>query len=338
MLGALARGLKFSAQILKGDAPKYACIQLTARCNMRCSFCHFWSEAARAADEMTLDEYRRLADELSHYGFLLTTLEGGEPFMRKDVLDIVRIFSAKHLTMLYSNGWFIDQDKAAALFAAGLHRIGISIDYPDAAAHDRKRGMMGAFDRAVRAVECLRAAAPYGRTQVNIISVLMRDNQHQIEAMLKMAKDLDVGFEINVLSQQGFHRASSDSDQLPEAPISDHLLELWEKYDNFSTFREYLAKVDAYATGKPTGECRSGSTHFNVSERGEISPCIEKVDHPFGDLRRESFSAIYKRLKTAGCADGCQSCWTLCRCLGQVISRRTNWAGWRDMMGRMQVK
>ena len=127
MLGALARGLKFSAQILKGDAPKYACIQLTARCNMRCSFCHFWSEDATAADEMTLDEYRRLADELSQYGFLLTTLEGGEPFMRKDILDIVRIFGAKHLTMLYSNGWFIDQDKAAALFAAGLHRIGISI-------------------------------------------------------------------------------------------------------------------------------------------------------------------------------------------------------------------
>jgi MoaA/NifB/PqqE/SkfB family radical SAM enzyme len=338
VLDAFRRGLRFSAQILKGDAPKYACIQLTTRCNMRCSFCRFWSEDVPAGGEMTLEEYRSLADALSDYGFLLTTLEGGEPFMRKDVVDIVRIFAAKHLAMMYTNGWFVDQDKAKALFDAGLHRIGVSIDYPDAARHDGKRGMKGAFERAVRAVEHLRAAAPYGRTQVNIIAVLMRDNQDEMESMLKLAEELDVGFEINVLSKAGFHRSAGEGDQLPLPPISERLLELWKKHDNFSSFREYLAKVDDHVAGKPTGDCQSGSIHFNVSERGEVSPCIEMVDRPSGDLRREPFGAIYERLKQSGCAQGCQGCWTLCRCLGQVISRRTNWAGWRDLMGRMQVK
>ncbi len=332
------RGIKFVNRLARKNGPKYACIQLTTRCNMRCSFCGFWSEKAIPDHELKLSDYQKLADELAdEYGLLLTTLEGGEPFVRKDLVEIVRIFGERHMPILYTNGWFVTEELAKALFDAGLHKIGVSIDYPDAERHDRKRGTVGAWGRAWKAVELLKNAAPYGGTQVSVLTVFMKDNQNELERMLQLSQDKGVGHEINLLSLQGFHRAGQSENELPELPVSAGLLELWEKYPHFRTFRDYLKNIDHFVSQAEMPACLAGRAGVNVGETGEISPCIEKVNHTFGNIKSESFSKIYDRLNEAQFGKDCQCCWTLCRGLGQVMGDRTNFSGWKDLVSRMQV-
>ena len=152
-----------------------------------------WPNGVAPEQELSLDDYRRIADELARIGSFLMSIEGGEPFVRRDLVDIVRIFSARHVTVLYTNGWYVDQRSAQALFGAGLDQVGVSIDYPDAARHDLKRGIPGTFERACNAVRLLREAAPHGGKQVHIMTVLTRANQGDLEPLLRLSASLSDG-------------------------------------------------------------------------------------------------------------------------------------------------
>src|SRR5215831_469593 len=96
-LDLLLREIGFSTAILKRK-PHHLLVQVTNRCNMTCSFCTFPQNAVAASEELTLDDFRRLASELTGLGRFLISIEGGEPFVRLDLVDIVRELSKDHLT------------------------------------------------------------------------------------------------------------------------------------------------------------------------------------------------------------------------------------------------
>jgi len=91
-LDVLQKDLRFAAGIA-ARRPFNCLIQVTNRCNMRCSFCEFWPNAAPRREELTLEELAGVSRQLRAMGCFLVSLEGGEPFVRKDLVDVVRIFS-----------------------------------------------------------------------------------------------------------------------------------------------------------------------------------------------------------------------------------------------------
>ena len=100
---------------------------------MQCSFCDFWPNGVAPREELTLTDFARIARELSELGTFLVSIEGGEPFVRPDLVEIVALFARRHIPLLYTNGWYVDEAKARALLSAGLAQVGVSIDYADAA-------------------------------------------------------------------------------------------------------------------------------------------------------------------------------------------------------------
>ena len=96
-LAGLKRELGFASAIARRK-PFSVLLQVTNRCNMRCTFCDFPLNAVSQGEELSLDDYRSLASQLCGLGRFLVSIEGGEPFARTDLIDIVRIFSQQHLT------------------------------------------------------------------------------------------------------------------------------------------------------------------------------------------------------------------------------------------------
>ncbi len=330
----LKRDLGFAATLLR-RRPFQCFLQVTNRCNMRCGFCDFWPNGAHPSEELTVAEYRRLADEMAGLGTFLVSLEGGEPFVRPDVIDIVRAFSARHLAVLYTNGWFIDEKAARDLFAAGLAQVGVSIDYPDAERHDRNRGLVGTTERAWRAVDLLREAAPHGGRQVHVMTVLMRDNADELEALLRQSAEHGVGHCLTLLSVNGYRREKAGG-EWPAPGVSARLLDLWRRYPHLRVFRDYLERMDPFLSGGAMPRCRAGLQSFNIDHVGNVSPCIEKIDQAAGNVRRESLSAIHRRLLAADAGKGCQQCWTVCRGFNQTLGAGGSLRGWIDLGARMR--
>jgi MoaA/NifB/PqqE/SkfB family radical SAM enzyme len=328
--------LGFAVTILR-RRPFQCLLQVTNRCNLRCRFCGFWTHRVPPKEELTLDDFRRLAEELADLGHFLVSLEGGEPLFRSDLVDIVRIFSRRHLTVLYTNGWFVEGSTARELFHAGLTQVGVSIDYPEAARHDSERGLKGTFDRAWRAVDRLRQAAPYGGKQVHVMTVLMRDNRADLERLLSMSAAHGVGHCLTLLAPHGSRRKESAADW-PSPPIGPWLWRLWQRYPHLRLFREYLRGVDRFLTRRTILDCRAGIQSFNIDHVGNVSSCIEKIDLVAGNVRRERLAEIYRRLAARNDARGCRDCWTLCRGFNQALGTGGTFLGWIDLIGRMRSR
>jgi MoaA/NifB/PqqE/SkfB family radical SAM enzyme len=333
MTGTRVRELAFAAGVLR-HRPFQCLVQVTNRCNMQCTFCDFWPNGVPASEELSAAEWGRVAAELARLGRCVVSIEGGEPFVRPDLADIVGAFAVHHLPLLFTNGWHVDDAAARALFAAGLTQVGISIDFPDAGRHDAQRRLPGAFARAWRAVDAFRAAAPHGGRQVHVMTVVMEDNQHDLEALVAQSAARGVGHSFTLLSRTGFRRTGARA--LPAAPVGARLRALWRRHHHVRAFGDYLDGVEAFLGGATLPACHAGVQSFNIDHVGNVSACIEKIDLPAGNVRREPLGAIHARLVRRGDGDGCQQCWTACRGFAQALGEGGTWSAWRDLAGRMR--
>jgi MoaA/NifB/PqqE/SkfB family radical SAM enzyme len=338
-LSELKRDLRFTTNLLR-QRPFDVLVQITNRCNMKCSFCDFWPHGASPREELQVAEYRRVASELAALGCFIVSVEGGEPFVRPDLAEIVGAFAEHgHLPVVYTNGWYADADKARALFAAGLTQVGISIDYPEARRHDAKRGMDGAFARAWEAVEAFREAAPHGGKQVHVMTVLMKDNQRDIEELLRMSARRRVGHYVTLLATSGFRRGRSSADSLPEGQFAEELLALRRRYKHFRVPSDYLRMVGSFTDGGTMPTCRAGIQTFNIDHLGNVSACIERIDKPVGNVREEHLISLHAKLQgdeQRSEVSSCQKCCTICRGMGQTFGAGGSPHSWWEMATRMR--
>jgi MoaA/NifB/PqqE/SkfB family radical SAM enzyme len=317
-ISAVTKDARFVWGVLR-RRPFNCLVQVTNRCNMKCSFCDFWPNPASKQQELTVDEYERLGRELAELGTFLISIEGGEPFVRRDLLEIVRVLSRHHVTTLFTNGWYVTDDNARALFDAGLTHASVSIDYPDAGRHDAKRCLTGTTDRAWAAVDSLRQVAPRGGKQVHVMTVLMGDNHDAMPELFEQSARREVGHQVTLLSVAGFRRGRGH-DALPPAGAGRALAALWDRYPHVRFFRSYFEQIDAFLEGAPMPTCRAGLQGFNIDHVGNVSPCIERIDESVGNVRESSLRELHQRL----CAREeeiarCNQCWTACRGFQQAL-------------------
>jgi len=163
-------------------------ISVTDRCNFRCPYCMprevFGPGYPFLAEPhlMTAPELARIARAFVSLGVEKVRLTGGEPLLRTDVPEIIR--TLKHdvrvpVVALTTNGWLLER-MAAALRAAGLDRINVSVDSLDPAVAGRLNGQGFDASRVLRGID---AAASAG-LPVKVNCVLQRGvNDHQITAL-----------------------------------------------------------------------------------------------------------------------------------------------------------
>ena len=310
--------LGYLGQIVRGRS--FQClVQVTNRCNMRCDFCDFWPHGAKS-QELSVAEYAEFATQLSDLGQFMISIEGGEPFVRPDLPDIIDVFSRAHLTVLFTNGWYVNADLAQRVFANGLNAVGVSIDYPDAAMHDQRRGLKGAFERACAAVEFFREAAPLRGKQVHVISVLMQENQDRVEELLELSRELKVGHYFTLISSAGYRRG--DAAELPAPRPNAYWEDLLRRYRHLRVLPAYLKGISRFLEADSLPACNAGVASFNLDHVGNIAPCIEKIDQAMGNVRTQSVPELLAQLKLAPGTAGCQACWTLCRGQAQLLGQK----------------
>jgi cyclic pyranopterin phosphate synthase len=113
-------------------------VSVTDRCNFRCVYCHNEGQgpvkAASAAHayELTPEEIRDIVEVAHGFGVTHVKLSGGEPLVRSDIAEIIRLLAPMVEVSMVTNGSMLEA-RAVELKAAGLTRLNISMDSLDPA-------------------------------------------------------------------------------------------------------------------------------------------------------------------------------------------------------------
>jgi MoaA/NifB/PqqE/SkfB family radical SAM enzyme len=324
MIGLLRNELHYqyrAARLLRGFLTRrfiHCNLQVTYRCNFRCQICDFWKTAHDPAEELSLDDIRVIGRKLNRLGTFIVSLAGGEPLIREDLYDVIRILNASnHFPILITNGWFVDESVARDILRAGLQEISVSVDYADPRKHDAQRGKAGAWDHAIRALELLNRHRPARRNRIHMITVLMDDNLAEIEPLIRLAKDLKVTYMVNLYSA---NRGSKPT-RMPGEKVTAYLLELKRKYPEFVNLTTYIEQFDRAIADGGIGDCQTGRLLMNIDNRGNVSRCTETLDEPVGNILKEDVLEIRRRLWAVQRERPCHQCWTSCRGFAESMTR-----------------
>jgi radical SAM protein len=159
--------------------------EVTRACDLVCTHCRACAEPAAHPAELSTQLSLRLIEQLAEFpdppALVLT---GGDPLKRADIYDLIRHAARRGLdvSITPSATPLVTRRAIRRLGRAGISRMAVSIDGPDAASHDRVRGVAGSFERSL---EILADAADAGiPTQVN--TTLTPDNVGRIDEMAEV--------------------------------------------------------------------------------------------------------------------------------------------------------
>jgi cyclic pyranopterin phosphate synthase len=166
-------------------------VSITDRCNYKCVYCRTGQVGAQYAELSTAD-YLRLIRSFVSLGIEKVRLTGGEPLLRKDLVEIVselaswRTQSGNPLDIAITTNGHLLEDLANPLKNAGLSRITVSMDAVDQATFERVTRVPGSFPAVVRGI---RAAQEAGLGRVKVNCVLLRGfNDDQVEGFAHFAR------------------------------------------------------------------------------------------------------------------------------------------------------
>jgi SynChlorMet cassette radical SAM/SPASM protein ScmE len=290
--------------------PRSVDLSITARCNLKCSYCSHFTSAGDVKKELDTDEWLQFFQELNRCAVTEVCLQGGEPFLRPDFEALVQGIASNRMRFsVLSNGTLIT-DRTAA-FLAGTKRcdsVQISIDGSIATTHDAFRGK-GNFIRALEGLKLLRK---------HDISTTVRVTIHRrnVSELGNIARFLLVDlalpeFSTNSASHFGLCRKNSDQVQLTVEERSlamKTLLRLSKEYEGrISAQAGPLAEVLnwremelARRTGKadfPYGGyltgCGGPMSKLAVRADGVIVPCAQMPDMELGLINRDDLKMIW---------------------------------------------
>ena len=283
--------------------------ETTRRCNLSCLHCRAGAEDEDYPDELTTAEGEAFLRDLATMGQCIVIMTGGEPLLRPDIMHLARYGHELGMRMVMAvNGTLLTPEIAHQLKQAGIQRLSISIDGPDAPSHDQFRGQKGAYEGALAGMKA--ATAEGLEFQVN--TTVTRGNLPQIEQIQETVVELGaVAHHIFLLVPTGRGRA-----------LTGEIISAQEYEDVLHWFCDKRGQVplELKATcaphyyriirqrAKETGEkltfethgldavtkgCLGGQGFAFVSHVGSVQPC-GYLELSAGNIREKPFSAIWR--------------------------------------------
>ena len=183
--------------------PIHYFLEVTRRCNLRCEMCQYinWLRntpgAEQSEGELTTEEWMDVIDQTNRFSII--TFTGGEPWVRKDFLELLEHASKNRRTHFISNGVMLNEDRAShcvglspkRLGGVGLNFVGISLEGP-AELHDRIVNMDGAFDKAISGIKAIvehREKSSKKAPRIHITVVVQKENVDKLPEMVKISAD-----------------------------------------------------------------------------------------------------------------------------------------------------
>jgi len=284
--------------------PIFAAWHITYRCNAKCKFCSFWKNEIDISKEMKLADYANAVPKLLNMGIRVVNFAGGEPCIRKDLHEIVKLFSKDFIVIINTNGHFITGAYAKSLWEAGVDIVNVSLDFFDSEKHDFYRGVK-AYDSAVEAIKVLQKARTKKGQKVAIQAILSPMNIDEFEKMVQFADDLSVDFAFNPY-RFGEHEVDMS---FKNADVS-FLYELKKKYKSFIATDYALDKTIEFIKNGISGTCGMGRYMIAIDPYGNVGPCENMMELCAGNILSDNPIVLLNNLGQINKENICNKCLT----------------------------
>lgn len=274
---------KYLHRNMQWGMPFSISLEPTTSCNLRCPECPSGLRSfTRPTGMLQKDFFRKVIDEMEGYLLYLIFYFQGEPYLNPDFLEMVRYASDKKIyTATSTNAHYLNDENAKKTVESGLDRLIISIDGTTQDVYKQYR-IGGHLDKviegAARVVKWrkeLKSKKPFILFQFLVV----RPNEHQIEEVKKMAREIGV-------DEVRFKTA-----QIYDFENGNRLIPTLEKYSRYKK-----KKDGTYAIKNKLGNhCWKLSHSCVITWDGQIVPCCFDKDaqHRLGDLKQQTFRAIW---------------------------------------------
>ena len=217
------------------------------RCNLKCVHCYSHSQNQEYSGELTTEEGKTLLEDLARFGSPVILFSGGEPTLRKDLLDLAQFATDRGMRAVIStNGTLITKDMANGLKRIGLSYVGVSLDGMEAT-NDRFRGVKGAFTAALKGIRNCQDAG----IKVGLRFTINRRNAQdipQIFDLLEKEKIPRVCFYHLVYAGRGSQLIEEDLDRVETRRVVDLIMDRTRDLHSRNQPMEVLT-VDNHADG-----------------------------------------------------------------------------------------
>ena len=300
-------------QVENPGMPTDVSIITTYRCQMRCKMCNIWENPTDAKRELTAKDLEKLPS------FKFVNITGGEPFVRRDLEDLVEVMYQKSDRIVISTSGY--HEKRIFKMAERFPNIGIRVSIEGLSQrNDDLRGREGGFDRGLKTVLGLREM---GVKDVGFGCTVSNKNSDDMLWLYELSKNLGMEFATATFhNSYYFHRDDNVVDNKDQV-IDDfqELIErlLKEKHPK-SWFRAFfnLGLINYIRGGKRMLPCQAGTANFFIEPYGEVYPCNGLEDRywkeDMGNIRDfDTFEELWfseQAKKVRGLVATCpKNCW-----------------------------
>lgn len=269
--------------------------ELTHVCPLACPYCSNPMSLTKRAEELDTQTWARVFREAAEIGVLQLHLSGGEPASRRDLVElVVAAREAGLYTNLITSGIGLTDAKLAALDAAGLDHIQLSLQGITAKLADRIGGYKGGFERKMHVAERI---AEIG-FPLTLNAVMHRHNLDDLPATIALAQRLGAR-RVEVACVQFHGWAEANRGQLQ--PTADQVRAAKATVDQE---RERLkgelvidfVAPDWFADFPKACMGGWGSTGLNITPAGDVLPCHAAETIPqleFANVTQSGLSDIW---------------------------------------------
>ncbi len=309
---SLPEHLRIARALLLKDRPLYVQFYITARCNLACQQCNI-IYANSDVREATLPEIETIADHLAEIGVCVVLLTGGEPFARRDLPEIVRIFTRRNLHVRMQTNGLAGEEAMARAVDAGAHDISISLDTLVGQTQDTLNGdVANSWNRAIQTISSVTHILPKKNSFASLGCVLSRKNLYDVENVIRFAKA--IGWHVSLVpahvtephNPRGF-RSYDASLTFPPSMHAElrkvvHRLKQM-KHEGFPLYDSdiYLDDILNFVENNPLkwrsrnkGVCDSPTLYFTILPNGDLAVCCDHRVNQRISTQSPDFPKLYR--------------------------------------------
>ncbi len=280
---------------------------VTGRCNLNCRHCYMEAPSRRYSD-MSFDESMGVIEQFERANLQEVSLTGGEPFLREDLLDIIKVLAQKKMSIhnILTNGLLITEDVLDGIKKVGfLPRFQISFD--GVGVHDYMRGIEGIEQGVIESIRKVRASG----FPVIIATSLDSVTKERMDDTYDLLKGLNVqSWKLAQPVDAGNWRGSKSCISIEEqAEVCESVLHRWLKDDrpfdiNLSVFFNGNGKDGFASQYLPSPKYSPESLDCPVCQKlpyllsdGTLLPCPGYTDSAMQDrmpnIMKDGLSSLW---------------------------------------------